>query len=267
MHRPAQVGQPQCEQETIGQHACGVPLLRHTGLPGLRRDSFVLADQSAEDRSSLDPLTGQVDQGMVGPWWLQVQRPVGSPPVVVACEVVEDSVSFADDEHPVGDLGPGGEHEPFRVGVRPRAAWRDLAHAHTGVGEHRVERGGELPGPVSDKDLELFGALAEIHQEIPDLLRSPRTVRVRGGTQDVHVPSPDLHDEEDVQSPQGHRAVDVEQVAGEDGRRLGPQETRRQVVWSRRVGAGGIPDRCRILRIVDVPTRWPRPSSSPRMRW
>jgi len=67
MHRPAQVGQPQCEQETIGQHACGVPLLRHTALPGLLRDSFVLADHAAEDRSSLDPLTGQIDQGTVAP--------------------------------------------------------------------------------------------------------------------------------------------------------------------------------------------------------
>ena len=25
---------------------------------------------------------------------------------------------FAEDEHPVGDLGPGGEHEPFRISVR-----------------------------------------------------------------------------------------------------------------------------------------------------
>src|ERR1019366_2575866 len=24
-------------------------------------------------------------------------------------------VSFADDQHPVGDLGPGGEHEPFGI--------------------------------------------------------------------------------------------------------------------------------------------------------
>jgi hypothetical protein len=29
---------------------------------------------------------------------------------------------FAEDQHPVGDLGPGGEYEPFRVSVRARAA-------------------------------------------------------------------------------------------------------------------------------------------------
>ena len=25
---------------------------------------------------------------------------------------------LAEDQHPVGNLGPGGEHEPFRIGVR-----------------------------------------------------------------------------------------------------------------------------------------------------
>ena len=28
-------------------------------------------------------------------------------------------VPLAEDEHLVGDLGPGGEHEPFCVGVAP----------------------------------------------------------------------------------------------------------------------------------------------------
>jgi hypothetical protein len=26
---------------------------------------------------------------------------------------------FAEDQHPVGDLGPGGEHEPFGITVAP----------------------------------------------------------------------------------------------------------------------------------------------------
>jgi hypothetical protein len=33
---------------------------------------------------------------------------------------------FAEDQHPVGDLRPDGEHEPFRITVRPRAPGRDL---------------------------------------------------------------------------------------------------------------------------------------------
>jgi len=35
-------------------------------------------------------------------------------------------VPLAEDQHPVGDLGPGGEHEPFRVGIRARAPGRDF---------------------------------------------------------------------------------------------------------------------------------------------
>jgi hypothetical protein len=35
-------------------------------------------------------------------------------------------VPFAENEYPVGDLGPGGEHESFGISVRARAAGRDL---------------------------------------------------------------------------------------------------------------------------------------------
>jgi len=33
-------------------------------------------------------------------------------------------VPFTEDQHVVGDLGPGGAHKSFRVGVRPRGARR-----------------------------------------------------------------------------------------------------------------------------------------------
>ena len=57
---------------------------------------------------------------------------------------------FAEDQHPVGDLLAGGEHEPFRISVRLRAARRDLHHLDTGTGQDRVKGRGELPGPVPD---------------------------------------------------------------------------------------------------------------------
>jgi hypothetical protein len=41
---------------------------------------------------------------------------------------------LTEDEHPVGHLGPGGEHEPFRISVRARAAGRSLHHLDTGIG-------------------------------------------------------------------------------------------------------------------------------------
>jgi hypothetical protein len=46
---------------------------------------------------------------------------------------------LAEDQHPVGDLGPGGEHEPFRVCVRSRAAGRNLHGLDTGIGQGCVK--------------------------------------------------------------------------------------------------------------------------------
>jgi hypothetical protein len=64
---------------------------------------------------------------------------------------------LAEDEHPVGDLGPGGEHEPFRISVRARAARRDLHDLDTGIGQDRVKRCGELSGPITDEEPEAGG--------------------------------------------------------------------------------------------------------------
>jgi hypothetical protein len=61
-------------------------------------------------------------------------------------------VPLAEDQHPVGDLRPGREHEPLRIGIRARGPGRDLHGLDAGIGQHRVERPGELPGPVTDRE-------------------------------------------------------------------------------------------------------------------
>ena len=71
---------------------------------------------------------------------------------------------FAEDQHPVGDLLAGDEHEPFRISVRLRAARRDLHHLDTGTGQDRVKGRGELPGPVPDKEPEAGGTVTQVHQ-------------------------------------------------------------------------------------------------------
>ena len=131
---------------------------------------------------------------------------------------------LAEDQHPVGDLGPGREHEPFRIGIRSRAPGRNLHGLDTGVGQDCVKRYGELPCPVADQEPEIPGAIAEIHQEIPDLLRGPRPVRVRGHSQNMHIPGADLDHEQAIQALQGHRAVHMEEVGREHGRGLRAQE-------------------------------------------
>jgi hypothetical protein len=107
-------------------------------------------------------------------------------------------VPFAEDEHLVDDLGPGGEHEPFRVSVRARAAGRDLHGLDAGIVQDGVKRRGELPGPITDQEPEAGGAITEIHQEVADLLDSPGPVRVRGDTEDAHVTAAYIHDEQAV---------------------------------------------------------------------
>jgi hypothetical protein len=97
----------------------------------------------------LDPLLGKVGDRMVGPGRAELEAAVGAPPVVMGLVPAENrpQVPFAENEHPVGDLGRDGDHEPFRISVRARAARQDLHHLDTGISQHRVKRGGELPGP------------------------------------------------------------------------------------------------------------------------
>jgi hypothetical protein len=65
---------------------------------------------------------------------------MGPPSVVMGLILGRDrpQMPLAEDEHPVGDLGAGGEHEPFRVSVRGRAAGRDLHGFDTSSGQDRV---------------------------------------------------------------------------------------------------------------------------------
>jgi hypothetical protein len=62
-------------------------------------------------------------------------------------------VPLAEDQHPVGDLGPGREHKPFRVGIRARAAGRDLHGPGAGGLEDDVERGSEVRSAIADQEL------------------------------------------------------------------------------------------------------------------
>ena len=150
---------------------------------------------------------------MIGSRWAELAAAMRAPSVVMGLILSQDrpQVPFAEDQHPVGDLGPGGEHESFRISVRPRTPQRDLHRFDPGASQHRIERAGELPGPVPDQEPEPRGAIAQIHQQVADLLHGPRPVRIRGDPEDVHVARADLHDEKAVQALQGYRAVHVEE--------------------------------------------------------
>ncbi len=84
---------------------------------------------------------------------------MGSLSVVVGLVLGQDQpqMPFAGDQHPVGDLGSDGEHEPFRKSIRSRAAGRDLHGLDTGAGQDCVKRCGELPSPITDQEPEAGG--------------------------------------------------------------------------------------------------------------
>jgi len=83
--------------------------------------SLVFVDEAAEDVPALDLLLGEVGDGVVGPGRAELAAAMGSPPVVVGLVPGQDrpQVPLAEDQHPVGDLRPGGAHESFRIGVVP----------------------------------------------------------------------------------------------------------------------------------------------------
>jgi hypothetical protein len=92
------------------------------------------------------------------------------------------------------------------------------------IGQDRVERGRELSSAIADEEPELRGALAEVHHEVGGLLGRPTPVGMPGHAQDVQVAGADLENEQDIEPPQCHGAVDVEEVDSQRARRLRAQE-------------------------------------------
>jgi len=110
---------------------------------------------------------------------------------------------------------------------------------------------------------ETAGACAEIHEQVPGLLGSPGSGRVRGDAQDIHGPGLDLHREQDVHAAEEDR-VDMQKIARQDADACAARNCRQ--VGDARRGAGRSPAAARIRRIVPSPIRYPRPTSSPWMR-
>ncbi len=85
-------------------------------------------------------------------------------------------VPLSEDQHPVGQLGPHGQHDAFGEAVRPRTTRRDLDHLDARIGQHRVERVRELSGAVADEEPEPRDVFAELHDQVAGVLGGPRPV-------------------------------------------------------------------------------------------
>ena len=153
----------------------------------------------------------------------------------------------------VSDLGPGGEHEPFGVSVRPRAAGRDRHGLDPGLGQDCVERLSELPGPVTDQEPEARGAITQIHQRVADLLPGPGTVRVRGNPGDVHVADPASMRNRQYRRCSGTAQSTWKKPVASIADAWACRNCS-QVVSARRLGAGGIFRALRIRPMADSPS-------------
>src|ERR1035441_9192900 len=90
-------------------------------------------------------------------------------------------------------------------------------------GENFVEAPRELGVSVADEEPEAPAGIVHVRGEVPGYLGHPGTVRVGGGSEDVHDAALHFDDEQHVVAPQEDR-VDVEEVRGHSALGLGGEE-------------------------------------------
>ncbi len=174
-------------------------------------------DKAAEDRSALDLLLGDVSGEVIGPGRAELAAAMGPSSVVVGLVVRQDrpQMSFAEDRirsvTSVRAVSTNRSAKAFASRLRGRifAAWMPMLARTTS----------KDPENCPAREPEAGGAVAEVHQEMPDLLRGPRAVRVRGDAEDVHVAGADFDDEETA--GRGHN--DLPRVKIPEAHRNAPQ--------------------------------------------
>ena len=84
---------------------------------------------------ALDPLPGEISGRVIGARRAELAAAMGPPPVVVGLVLGQDGpqMPFAEDQHPIGNFGPGDEHEPFRVSVASHRQRHPVRMIGTGV--------------------------------------------------------------------------------------------------------------------------------------
>jgi hypothetical protein len=112
---------------------------------------------------------------VVGPGRVELTAAMGTTPVVMGLVLGQDrpQMPLAEDQHPVGDLGPGCEHEPFRIGIRARAPGRDFTSRRVGAPLGRRRDLQRLEDPA---DRRCANPVADLEQLTLDPLVSPAIV-------------------------------------------------------------------------------------------
>src|ERR1035437_2144096 len=156
-----------------------------------------------------------------------------------------------------------GADESLGVRVRTRRADPSADGLDTDRGEHLVEAGGELGVPVADEESESPAGILQVRGEIAGHLCDPWTVRVGGGSEDVHDPALHFDDDQHVVAPKEDLSTWKKSVATMP---LAPSERNSLQVGPSRRGAGGSPWRRSTVATLVFDTVTPSLFSSPTMR-
>jgi hypothetical protein len=78
---------------------------------------------------------GEVNGRVVGPGRVELEAAMGAASVVVDLVPGQDrpQMPLAEDQHSVGDLRPGCEHESFRIGIGPHRQLHPIRMTGTDV--------------------------------------------------------------------------------------------------------------------------------------
>jgi len=139
--------------------------------------------------------------------------------------------------------------------VHPGATRRNSDHADADIIQDSVERRCEPSGSVSDEEPELGEAIAEIHQQVADLLSGPLAVGVGGRAQQVHGLGVDLQHKEHLDPVEGDCAVHVGRSHMPAWSVLGRAGTAARSCRCRGPAPGVSATAFRTRRMVEAPTR------------
>ena len=104
-------------------------------------------------------------------------------------------LSVVPDQGPVAEFAPDGADPSFRVRVRDRRVRRRADDGRERAAEHVIEAGKELAGTVADQESDCrFGT----HAEVAGGLGGPRAGRVACDAGEMHAPTVEFDEEQDV---------------------------------------------------------------------
>ncbi len=133
-------------------------------------------------------------------------------------------VAFAGDQQPVQGLATSGSDPAFTDGVRSGRPVGRGHHPDTLRTKDLVEADHELAVAIVDQELRPQIGLAELPTQVACLLGDPGRGRLLGAAGQEDPTRGQLDEEHHVQLLQP-KAVDAEEVAGQDGTCLSPQES------------------------------------------